>query len=129
MQFWEPSHQVYRTMQVQAFVTRSQTMEYTEDQKARFIEDFKVIKRRQIMVAVLFVPFTLLFILFAASADPKTGEAFGISMFVFIPIHAIALTALVIFSLKNWRCPACDRYLGKEFNPSFCPKCGEEIQL
>ena len=34
----------------------------------------------------------------------------------------------VIFSLQNWRCPACHRYLGKVINPKFCSGCGAQLQ-
>jgi rubrerythrin len=30
----------------------------------------------------------------------------------------------VLFSLKNWRCPGCERYLGRGISPRFCPRCG-----
>jgi rubrerythrin len=35
--------------------------------------------------------------------------------------------AAVVFSLFNWRCPACSSYLGKRFNPRFCPSCGAQL--
>jgi hypothetical protein len=104
-------------------------MEYTEEQKAQHIKEFVTIKRRQIIATVLFAPFMLVFIAFAGSADPKTGEAFGISPVVIIPILAVALLSLVVFSIRNWRCPACDKYLGKGFNPAYCPKCGAQLKL
>ncbi|KAF0138149.1 MAG: hypothetical protein FD122_3859, partial [Stygiobacter sp.] len=38
------------------------------------------------------------------------------------------LGAYAIFSFKNWRCPACDKYLAKQTNPSFCPNCGAKYK-
>lgn len=32
--------------------------------------------------------------------------------------------AAAIFSFRNWRCPASDRYLGKQMSLRFCSKCG-----
>jgi hypothetical protein len=30
----------------------------------------------------------------------------------------------VIFSLRNWRCPCCNRWLGNQLNPQSCVGCG-----
>ncbi|MCB0220017.1 MAG: hypothetical protein KDH09_10015 [Chrysiogenetes bacterium] len=47
-------------------------------------------------------------------------------------ICLIGLIAIVVsyagFSLWNWRCPACNSYLGKGMNPKFCSKCGAALQ-
>lgn len=46
-----------------------------------------------------------------------------------VAIGAFVVVAVyVIFSLRNWRCPSCERYLGKGMNPSFCRKCGTKLQ-
>jgi len=33
-----------------------------------------------------------------------------------------------VFSLYNWRCPACNKYLGKQRSPKYCSKCGVALQ-
>jgi rRNA maturation endonuclease Nob1 len=33
----------------------------------------------------------------------------------------------LIFSLFNWRCPSCNKYLGKAINAKFCAKCGVQL--
>ena len=38
------------------------------------------------------------------------------------------IVVVLILSFKNWRCPACDSYLGKHLNPEFCSKCGVKLQ-
>ena len=40
----------------------------------------------------------------------------------------IGLAAAILFSLWNWRCPSCGKYLGRATNPSFCPKCGVKLR-
>jgi hypothetical protein len=30
----------------------------------------------------------------------------------------------LIFTWVKWRCPNCEKYLGRERNPRFCPQCG-----
>ena len=32
------------------------------------------------------------------------------------------------FSFRNWRCPACNGYLGRSMSMNFCPKCGVELR-
>jgi len=44
------------------------------------------------------------------------------------PSMVIVLGGLVAFSFFNWRCPACQTYLGKGWNPKFCARCGEALQ-
>jgi hypothetical protein len=93
-------------------------MEYTEEQKSRFIEEFAIIRQRQVIAIGICLPLVTLFAYFGMKAYPDSGEAFGL----------IPVAALVAFSLKSWRCPACSRYFGKEFNPSCCPKCGVQLK-
>ena len=40
----------------------------------------------------------------------------------------VIVIGLVIFSRFNWKCPKCNRYLGKGTNPKHCIHCGEELQ-
>ena len=36
--------------------------------------------------------------------------------------------AVVLFSFVNWRCPACNKPLGRYGNPRFCFRCGAPLQ-
>jgi hypothetical protein len=46
-----------------------------------------------------------------------------------IQVAAVAvLIGAVAYAFRNWRCPACDSYLGRTLNPRFCPKCGAELR-
>jgi hypothetical protein len=97
-------------------------VDYTEEQKAHFKLEFATRRKRQMILAVPLVVLVLL-----AVASDRSGaifgiprEAIGIGFFIFVVCG-------LIFSLRNWRCPACDRYLGKG-TPSYCPKCGVQLQ-
>jgi hypothetical protein len=101
-------------------------MEYTEAQKATFKQEFAARRKRQIMLAV---PLVALFLGVAIFSDEKDQAALpGIPMRVVAPVLVAAVVGALIFSLRNWRCPACDRYLGKGASPRFCPKCGVALQ-
>jgi hypothetical protein len=72
----------------------------------------------------------LLFAAMAALASTEEGDTFfGLSPAVF---GSISLVAIVvgwgIFNNRNWRCPACDRYLGRAFNPKHCRTCRIELR-
>jgi hypothetical protein len=44
------------------------------------------------------------------------------------PLSFVLVAGALIFSLRNWRCPACNRYLGRTFNPRYCQGCGFELR-
>jgi hypothetical protein len=59
------------------------------------------------------------------------GDAtfFGISESVLGPITLlVAIIDAAIYSGRNWRCHACDMYLGRAFNPKHCRRCGIELR-
>jgi DNA polymerase II large subunit len=37
------------------------------------------------------------------------------------------IISVLAFSFLNWRCPSCNKYLGKAINPKFCSKCGTQL--
>ena len=51
----------------------------------------------------------------------------AVSRFPFMAVWFAMVAGLLIFSWQNWRCPACDRYLGK-YPGRFCPKCGVPLR-
>jgi hypothetical protein len=88
------------------------------------IEEFKQKRTRQIMAVG---PIILAFIaLFSAEANP-TG-IFGLPPNIVLGITFALIISVFIFSLFNWRCPACNKYLGKAINPKFCAKCGVQLR-
>jgi len=96
-------------------------MEYTEEQKASFKRQFSAKRRKQIIVAV---PLIAVIILLALAGEESEKVVLGMSTAVWVLIAALIIVAGVVFSLYNWRCPACNKYLGKAMSPKFCVKCG-----
>ena len=93
-------------------------MEQTEYQKARVLEEFAARRKRQLIatipVLVLLIGYVLL------------GERAEQTAYPFILIGVVVV--ILIFSFRNWRCPACDGYLGRGLNPKFCSKCGAQLR-
>src|SRR5262245_36070128 len=101
-------------------------MEYTEEQKATFKRQFAERRKRQILLAV---PLVAVVLAFSFLTDEKNRVVLpGVSPNVVGPVVVLAVVGALIFSFRNWRCPACDKYLGKGISPSFCPKCGVALQ-
>jgi hypothetical protein len=98
-------------------------LEYTDQQRAAFKDAFAKRLRKQLIVIVL---------LFAVVAPlpfiEDDAAFFGLSGAVLGPISLVAIAiGRVIFNGRNGRCPACDNYLGRAFNPKHCHRCGIEL--
>jgi hypothetical protein len=105
---------------------RGDFMDYTEDQKQRLRGEFAVRRKRQLFVSI---PLAVFMIGFLIVVDDKSkAPILGLSPAVLVVGFAVVMIAGVAFSLINWRCPACRRYLGKHINPSFCHRCGAPLR-
>ena len=86
--------------------------------------DFQRRRRRQIWLLVLGLPFLVVLAGFRAMpAQLNNAVAGGLGL------AAIGYVAFAcVFSLWNWRCPACGRWLGNQLSPARCRKCGVNLQ-
>jgi len=101
-------------------------MDYTEDQKARLRSEFAVRRRRQLFLSI---PLAVFMIVILIMLDDKSkAPILGLPPSVVVVVFAVVMIAGIGFSLVNWRCPACRRYLGKHINPSFCHRCGAPLR-
>ncbi len=98
-------------------------MEHTPEQIDAFKQEFARRKQRQFAVAVPFIFALFGGILFRSTLEELAGSG------VAAPIaFALVVAAMLVFSLRNWRCPACDRYLGRSTSMRHCPKCGVALR-
>ena len=100
-------------------------MEYTEHQKAAFKAAFSTRRYRQLAISV---PLIGLMAGFALTQDRGDGTVFGLSLNVAGPVFAAVVVGAMIFSFRNWRCPACSKYLGRGLNPRHCQSCGVQLR-
>ena len=100
-------------------------MEYTEQQKAEFKTVFARRRRNQVILAV---PVLTLMALLVLSDQSAGSWMLGLPVLVAVPVALLAFVGALLFSLRNWRCPACNGYLGKGVNPRFCAKCGVALR-
>lgn len=74
----------------------------------------------QIALAVVVIGAALLFWIFQMH--------WGDRSFAPLIVFMIFAFGVLIVSLINWRCPACRKYLGRGFPPTYCPKCGVQLR-
>ncbi len=100
-------------------------MDYTEVQLAGFRADFARRRKNQWIVSI---PIGAILLGFIFTQDRGANTIFGLSAPVGGPIVLASVLGVLLYSLRNWRCPACDRYLGRSLNPRFCPHCGVALR-
>ena len=84
------------------------------------IEHFKIIRFRQFLILLL----TLIVVVPIALLDKDGGKLFGYTgSELTMPVICFSLVILVITRI-NWKCPCCNKFLGKTLNPKYCNKCG-----
>jgi len=97
---------------------------HTEKKNTSIKTQFAERKRNQIIVSV---PLIAMIILLVLSGENPDQLVLGMPVAVWGPAFAALVAGGVGFSLYNWRCPACNKYLGKSINPKFCAKCGAAL--
>jgi len=90
---------------------------------AEIIEEFKKKRTRQFMAVG---PFIVAFIGLLSIENNPTG-IFGLAPNTILITAFAVIISVLIFSFLNWRCPSCNKYLGKAINPKFCSKCGTQL--
>ncbi len=100
-------------------------MEYSESQLAEIKEEFGRRRRRQWILTAVLVLVALGSVL---AQDRHDGSIGGLAVAVWLPIFLALVLAGVVLSLKTWRCPACNGYLGKAMRLNFCPRCGVALR-
>ena len=100
-------------------------MNYTEPEIAEFRREFAERRRRQLVLAIVLAPAALAALLYQRHLATTVG---GFSPRVGVPVFLALVAGGLVFSLRNWRCPACSRYLGRGINPRNCYSCGVKLR-
>ncbi len=86
-------------------------------------------KKRRMRQRLLLLPIAgMVGLLLWTKANPAATTIMGLPVNMVIGVTVAFVVGAVVFSLVNWRCPACNSYLGKGLSPNFCPKCGADLQ-
>ena len=103
--------------------------DYTELQKSEFKEQFNIRRKRQYMSAAPVI--ATLIPAMDGEAHGWQGSILGLPASVYALAFPIIVLAVFAFSFWNWRCPACNKYLGSGGSlrgPMSCPNCGVALQ-
>ena len=93
-------------------------MPYTQQELEAFQQDFARRRQRQVVVGGLTVIGFLVVVLLARRR---------LYEFPLVLLWLAMVAGILVFSRQNWRCPACDRYLGK-YPGRFCRNCGVPLR-
>ena len=96
-------------------------MTYTHEQLEGFKAAFATRRKRQLLVTL---PMIAAFLAIGLGSGAEGGDVLGIPSQVLTMAAVVLALLLVVFSFQNWRCPACNGYLGRYWGPKYCPKCG-----
>jgi len=110
-------------------------MRYTEQQNALLREQFAARRKRQWRVTIPTVAAMILGSLILGAIARASRPVGGLAPILFrgvglsfVALFGLLLVGLMIFSMRNWRCPACSRSPGLYVNPKFCSNCGIELR-
>lgn len=81
---------------------------------------FRARRRRQVILLLLGLPFIVVLGGFKGFLGGLGDAVAGVLVLLTLGY----VTFAVIFSLRNWRCPCCNRWLGNQLNPQSCVGCG-----
>jgi hypothetical protein len=104
-------------------------MNLTHSHERRVVEQFAELKRRFRIAVTLPAASLLAWIVVAALYAHRDGSTLlGVPLAWAIEgglvLAAVVGTAL---SIRYWRCPACDKYMGGALFMSHCPRCGVRL--
>jgi hypothetical protein len=99
-------------------------LQHSEAEKAEFRQLYATRRRNQLMVSI---PLVAVIIGVVMTEDRAGDTILGLSRQVVGPIFLAIVAAALFYSFRNWRCPACNKYLGRSFNPRHCQNCGVEL--
>jgi hypothetical protein len=95
----------------------------TRDHK-QIMKDFRVRQSRQLFAMAITLLFLIFFVLLY-----KRPDLFGeISKQAILAAQVVLIAAFIGFSALNWRCPACNKYLGQDINRRKCRKCRTRLR-
>jgi hypothetical protein len=89
------------------------------------MREFRLRRKRQFYAILA----TIFLLITAAWKQSHTGLLLGrLSGSTVFWVELVLIGSFVIFSLLNWRCPACRKYLGRDINLRGCRKCGTKLR-
>jgi len=105
------------------FSARMHPMTQKRDNK-EIMRDFKLRQNRQFFAIGL----TLVLLLFLALLHSRPNVFGEFSRNTIFAVQVMLIAAFIGFSALNWRCPACNKYLGHDIGRRICRHCGVRLR-
>jgi hypothetical protein len=96
-----------------------------EDPDEKVVAEFRRRERRQLLAII---PLLLAIVLTKVAHDHTGGTVLGVPAWILYLVATAFVAGAVLFALLNWRCPACNRYLGRGAPRGHCPRCGARLR-
>ena len=96
-----------------------------ETRKLEIRRTFAKRRRNQLWLLVVFAPIVFGELLYQRHV---AATVLGMSPQVAAPIFLVLAVVGLLYSLRNWRCPACSKYLGRSINARNCLNCGVRLR-
>ena len=89
----------------------------------QIVQDFRLRRLRQIRA----IAAAMLLIIFLAVIYNRPGPLGNLSKNTIFSLQVMVIAAFFGFTSVNWRCPSCNKYLGRNINKLGCRKCGTRL--
>jgi hypothetical protein len=97
-------------------------MQKRDDRKS--IREFRVRQSRQFL-AIAVTLLLLILLTFLHKRHDLFGEISKVAVSI---AQLVVIAAFIRFSVFNWRCPECKKYLGHNIGREKCRRCGTRLQ-
>jgi len=89
------------------------------------MREYTVRRKRQLIVSI---PIWVVVMTIILAIDEESATAFGVNAGYVGLFVVVSVVVFGYWTFRNWRCPACAKYLGRGFNPRHCPNCGNKLR-
>ena len=100
-------------------------MEAKSDKDPMVLAVFAQRRRWRLISMAIMLAFV---ILIAVGEGRPEGTTWGMRSDYMAWVMFVPVLAYLLVNFRLWRCPACNRMLGKSYNPRYCNNCGTALR-
>lgn len=100
-------------------------MEGSSDRDPMVMAVFAQRRRWRLVSMAIMLVFVILIV---AGENRPEGTVWGMRSDYMVWVMIVPIMVNLLVNLRLWRCPACNRMLGKGYNPRYCNNCGKALR-